>query len=115
MGKLQQGVVHAVCCTLALLFVRQGSNAETNAATPGRFVDLTGKLGIHFKQEASPTSRKYLLETMGSGVALFDYANDGRLDIFFATGARLDDPTAKGTMPQKDGAKYWNRLYHQNS
>jgi hypothetical protein len=86
-----------------------------NAPTAGRFVDVTGKLGIHFKQAASPTSKKYLLETMGSGVALFDYDNDGRLDIFFANGARIDDPTPKGTIPQKDGPKYWNRLYHQKS
>ena len=50
---------------------------------------------------------------MGSGVALFDYDNDGRLDVFFANGARLDDPTLKGSIPRKDGPKYWNRLYHQ--
>ena len=50
---------------------------------------------------------------MGSGVALFDYDNDGRLDIFFVNGAPLSDPTAKGTIPQKTGPKYWNRLYHQ--
>ncbi len=79
----------------------------------GRFVDVTEKLGVHFKHEASPTSRKYLLETMGSGVALFDYDNDGRLDLFFANGARIDDPTPKGSILQKDGPKYWNRLYHQ--
>jgi len=116
MGKPQQGVVCAISCMLALLlFVGPGSNAEQNGAPPGRFVDVTGKLGIHFKQEASPTSRKYLLETMGSGVALFDYDNDGRLDIFFANGARLDDPTPKGTIPKKDDPKYWNRLYHQKT
>jgi hypothetical protein len=86
-----------------------------NAPTAGRFVDVTEKLGIHFKHTASPTSKKYLLETMGSGVALFDYDNDGRLDLFFANGARIDDPTPKGTIPQKDGPKYWNRLYHQKS
>ena len=48
-----------------------------------------------FKQEASPTSKKYLLETMGSGVALFDFDNNGRLDIFLANGARIDDPDEK--------------------
>ncbi len=83
------------------------------ATAPGHFVDVTEKLGIHFRHQASPTSKKYLLETMGSGVALFDYGNDGRLDIFFANGARLEDPTAKGTIPKKDDPKYWNRLYHQ--
>lgn len=57
--------------------------------TPGLFVDATENLGVHFQQQASPTSKKYLLETMGSGVALFDYNNDGRLDIFFANGAPI--------------------------
>ena len=84
-----------------------------HADSPGLFIDATAKLGIHFQQQGSPTSRKYLLETMGSGVALFDYDNDGRLDIFFANGARLNDPTPKGTIPKKDDPKYWNRLYHQ--
>ena len=83
------------------------------AALSGKFIDATERLGIHFQHQASPTSKKYLLETMGSGVALFDYDNDGRLDIFFANGARLDDPTPKGAIPKKDGPKYWNRLYHQ--
>ena len=50
---------------------------------------------------------------MGSGVALFDYDNDGRLDIFLVNGAQLSDPTPKGTVPQKTGPQYWNRLYHQ--
>ena len=52
---------------------------------------------------------------MGSGVALFDFDNDGRLDIFLANGAPIKDPTPKGTVPRKDGPKYWNRLYHQKS
>jgi len=89
------------------------SNSAPNPEVPGYFTDVTDKLGIHFKQKASPTSKKYLLETMGSGVALFDYDNDGRLDIFFANGARIDDPMPKGAMPKKDGPAYWNRLYHQ--
>jgi enediyne biosynthesis protein E4 len=84
-----------------------------NPATSGHFVDAAEKFGIHFRQQASPTSKKYLLETMGSGVALFDYDNDGRLDIFFANGAPISDPTPKGTIPQKNGQQYWNRLYHQ--
>ena len=62
---------------------------------------------------ASHTSKKYLLETMGPGVALFDYDNDGRLDIFVVNGAEITDPMPKGAVPQKTSPKYWNRLYHQ--
>ncbi len=91
--------------------------AATAAAkvVPGNFVDITQQSHINFVGQASHTAKKYLIETMGSGVALFDYDNDGRLDIFFPNGAPLTDPTAKGTIPQKTGPKYWNRLYHQKA
>jgi enediyne biosynthesis protein E4 len=72
---------------------------------PARFVDITTQSGIQFRQVASHTAKKYLLETMGSGVALFDYNNDGRLDIFVVNGAQLNDPTAKGTSSAKGGSK----------
>jgi hypothetical protein len=90
-------------------------SASPTAAVPGKFVDVTEKLGIQFKQQAYKTTRKYLLETMGSGVAVFDYDNDGRLDIFFANGARIDDPMPQGSVPKKDGSNDWNRLYHQKA
>lgn len=109
-----------VCFTLWVLLApcsAQSAAAKSTdlatAAVPGKFVDVTEKLGIHFKQHSSKTTKKYLLETMGSGVAVFDYDEDGRLDIFFANGARIDDPMPKEAIPQKDGPEYWNRLYHQ--
>jgi enediyne biosynthesis protein E4 len=52
---------------------------------------------------------------MGAGVALLDYDNDGRIDLFLVNGAPLADPTAKGTVPQKSGPTYWNRLFHQKA
>ena len=87
--------------------------SATSTPAPAKFTDVTAALGINFEYLASHTSKKYLIETMGSGVALFDYDNDGRLDIFVVNGAPLSDPTPKGTVPQKAGRKYWNRLYHQ--
>jgi enediyne biosynthesis protein E4 len=91
------------------------TTSAANSEIPGRFVDVTQRLGVSFQHQASHTSKKYLLETMGSGVALFDYDNDGRLDIFLVNGAPLSDLTPKGTIPQKTGPKYWNRLYHQKA
>jgi hypothetical protein len=92
----------------------QNTASSSQASYPTvKFVDVGPATGVKFQNKASHTSRKYLLETMGSGVALFDYDNDGRLDIFLVNGAPLNDPTAKGTIPQKAGPEYWNRLYHQ--
>lgn len=94
---------------------QQSPAAATPSATAGRFVDVTGEAGIHYQNLAARTSKRYLIETMGPGVALFDYDNDGRLDIFVVNGAPLSDPTAKGAIPQKNGPSSWNRLYHQKS
>ena len=89
------------------------SQKEEPALISGDFVDVTASRGIYFKHEASPTSKKYLLETMGSGVAAFDYDNDGRLDLFFANGAQINENMTKDAFPEKISSKYWNRLYHQ--
>jgi hypothetical protein len=83
--------------------------------SPVTFIDITTQSGIGFHHEASPTSQKYLMETMGGVVAAIDYDNDGRMDLFFTNGARLDDPMPKGAMPDKREPKYWNRLYHQKA
>jgi len=80
-----------------------------------QFSDVTQTVKIQFKQENSATSNKYLVETMGGGVALFDYDNDGRLDIFFTNGAKIDDPMPDGKLPDKSDPKFSNRLYHQSS
>lgn len=82
-------------------------------SSPVTFTDITRLSKIDFKHAGSPTSQKYLLETMGGGVAIFDYDNDGRMDLFFTNGAMLKDPMPKGELPDKHEPKYWNRLYHQ--
>ncbi|HWZ80163.1 MAG TPA: CRTAC1 family protein [Candidatus Sulfotelmatobacter sp.] len=78
------------------------------------FEDVTAKSGIRFQHQASRTSRKYLPESMGAGVAIFDYDNDGWLDLFFVNGAKLQDPMPRGSSPDKSDPRYWNRLYHNN-
>ncbi len=98
----------------ALYCVQAQTSIPSSELVPARFVDTTATSGVHFQHQASHTANKYLIETMGSGVALFDYDHDGRLDLFAVNGAPFTAPVAKGTVPQKTGPKYWNRLYHNN-
>jgi len=85
-----------------------------SSAPDVRFTDITEASGINFKHESSATSNKYLVETMGGGVALLDYDNDGWLDIFLTNGAQIDDPMPADKLPDKSDPKFRNRLYHQN-
>jgi hypothetical protein len=78
------------------------------------FTDISQVLPGGFRLENSPTAQKYLPETMTGGVAVFDYDNDGRLDIFFTNGARIVDPMPDGKKPEKSDPRYRNRLFHQN-
>jgi enediyne biosynthesis protein E4 len=79
-----------------------------------QFADVTARSGVNFKHEASLTSEKYLPESMGAGVAMFDYDNDGYLDLFFVNGALLRDPMPRGAAPDKSQPRFWNRLYRNN-
>jgi enediyne biosynthesis protein E4 len=92
---------------------RRPSAPAPQSQSPVAFTDVTQQSRITFRHAASPTSQKYLLETMGGGVALFDYDNDGRLDIFFTNGALLQDPMPSTARPDKRDARFWNRLFHQ--
>jgi hypothetical protein len=63
--------------------------------------------GISFKHENSWSPRRYQAETMAGGVGLFDYNNDGLLDIYFTNGAQLP------TMDKRD-PKFHDRLFRNN-
>jgi len=82
--------------------------------SPIQFDDITARSGIHFRNEPSKTSRKYLPESMVGGVAMIDYDGDGKLDLYFVNGAALADPMPKGKQPDKSDPRYWNRLYRNN-
>ncbi len=116
-------ILRTLCAWLAVFSCSGTLGFAQNPATrpddqkvvPATFKDVTTQVGVHFRQLASHTSKKYLVETMGSGVALFDYDNDGRLDIFLVNEAPLNESMPKYAIPQKTGPEYWNRLYHQKS
>ena len=54
--------------------------------------------------------QKYLMEAMGSGVAVFDFDSDGLLDLYFINGADLSQAAESGHA-DKTAPRFWNRLY----
>src|SRR2546426_354752 len=77
------------------------------AGTQAQFVDIAKQAGLNdVFLCGSDKSKKYIIETLGGGVALFDYNNDGYLDAFFVTGSALEG-FAEGREPT-------NQLYRNN-
>jgi hypothetical protein len=85
-------------------FPRQAQNAAKRVAN---FVDEAGKAGLTMKNVfGGVDSKQYIIETTGTGVAIFDYDNDGWPDIFLVNGTTLDAGTSPGGPT--------NHLYHNN-
>ncbi len=56
-----------------------------------RFTDVAPKSAISYRSNNDFTGRKYFPQPMCGGVAIFDYDNDGRQDIFLTNGAKLPE------------------------
>ncbi len=96
-----------VALLFAATYPTPGAPKEDAALAPIRFEDVAKAAGVDFVVENSPTPEKHMVETMAGGLAVFDYNNDGRPDIFFANGAEM--PAMKKTDP-----KYNNRLFRND-
>ncbi|HYO80700.1 MAG TPA: CRTAC1 family protein [Bryobacteraceae bacterium] len=70
-----------------------------------RLTDIAAAAGLRQPSiYGGPVRNEYIVETVGAGVAFFDYDNDGWLDIFVLSGTRFDGSTPDAT----------NRLYRNN-
>lgn len=101
-------LVLACGCLLAGNLCAQATKGSAAAPAPiVNFVDIAAKAGLTAPNIfGGLDTKKYIIETTGNGVAIFDYDNDGWPDIFLVNGTRLEGfPAAQAPT---------NRLYRNN-
>jgi hypothetical protein len=83
----------------------QKAAAPASTLSAPQLVDITASTGIRFEHLSNP-ELKYIVESMGGGVALLDYDGDGWLDIYFTN--------APSVAMALEGKKARSALYHNN-
>ncbi len=77
-------LILAMVGSLTLGFLRSSA-----AQCPIQLHEVGGETGIHFHHTDGSSGRRYIMETVTAGLALFDYDGDGLIDIYFVNGAPL--------------------------
>jgi enediyne biosynthesis protein E4 len=70
------------------------------------FADITRAAGIDFHLTCGSSDKQFIMETMCGGVAVFDYDNDGWMDIYLVNGSTVED--------MHSGKCYPGKLYRNN-
>lgn len=97
----------ASICTHTSLTETSPKSADAQPSTVAYFVDQAAKAGLVANNVfGGVNTKKFIIETTGTGVAIFDYDNDGWPDIFVVNGTTLD-PVPGASAPT-------NHLYHNN-
>ena len=90
-----------------LVPAQEPTASESAKATLANFIDIGEKAGLTMTNVfGGVDTKKYIIETTGTGIAIFDYDNDGWPDIFIVNGTTLEGfPADKSPT---------NHLYHNN-
>ena len=104
-------IIPTIVFTVFLFTLHAGVKSLFAQSTPAqnrdvRFTDVTAALDIEFRHNNGERGKKYFIEPIGSGVALFDFDNDTDLDLYFVNGSDLPGATSS-ILPT-------NRLYRND-
>jgi hypothetical protein len=92
------GLGHTFLALLATLFLA-GVAAAADEIPVAKFTDITREAGITFSHVNGAYGDKLLPETMGGGVAFFDYDNDGAQDLLFINSTYWPGHIPEGKAP----------------
>jgi enediyne biosynthesis protein E4 len=98
-------LVPALITAAMILLLASPAWTINNSSSDVHFTDITEQAGIKFTHVSSP-EKKYIVESMSGGVALFDYDGDGYLDIYLVNSLTVD------MVKSKQRTK--SALYHNN-
>jgi len=79
------------------------AHSQTHSEIKLRFREMLAETGIHYRNTSGEPEKRYIVSSLGSGAALFDYDEDGDLDIYFVNGSGIEANTIVSAQP--------NRLY----
>ncbi len=84
----------------ALLFL---AAASENGDSSPRFQEISQQAGLRFMHQSGSPEKPFILESMSGGVAVFDYDNDGWVDIYLVNGNASIEDLLAGKRPVRNG------------
>src|SRR5438874_13758524 len=105
-SSLRSLLLFGLCACLSLQVGRSApqNSEQTPTKTPApivHFTDVAAKVGLTASVVfGGEKTKKYIIETTGTGVAIFDYDNDGWPDIFRSEERRVGKECRSGWWPQ---------------
>ncbi|WP_347246082.1 CRTAC1 family protein [Thermogutta sp.] len=94
-------LIGALVATLGFSGCRRRQTPSSESHIP-LMRDVTNETGITFVHTDGSSGRRYIMETVTCGLALFDYNNDDLLDIYFVNGAPLPGAPPRNPPPRNE-------------
>ncbi len=88
---------HVLLIVLLLWLAGKMHHVSPVSAAEEIFTDVTSQAGINWRHFSGESAQKYLIESMGGGVAFLDFDKDGLQDLFFVNGG--ETPNGKSAKP----------------